>query len=584
MNAKKTSKKDISILICLAALLALAIFFTLPYLAKNAPSKEPADLNEYFGLSIAYPDMGAILLNDNYIDAQARLISGTWYIDIDTARKYIGETFYASIADRILLVTTADEVVKASDGELSYIRHAEEFGSASPAPETLQTDYAPYQILAGTSYVALDFLENFANLSWKAYTSPYRVKIETQWTERQIAGCKSAATLRTKANSQSPILKTLERAEKVIVLKRGENWSRVKTADAFIGYVENRRLSDAITEAANPITAYEAPAYTSLTSDEKICLVWNQVSVMDANAFLFDLLEEKGAEPVNVVSPTWFSINSETGTFDSRASRDYVDQCHARGLEVWALIDDFLSGLNRHELLSREANRHRLIAGLMSAAETYALDGINLDFEVVPVADALHFEEFIRELSVACRQAGLVFSIDNYVPRERTAHYNRKLQGEIADYVIIMGYDEHYDSHVGIGSVASLPFVEDGIVRTLAEVPANKVINAVPFYTRIWTTYKDGSTGSSAVGQTTQGEWLEKHEEAIPEWDEETSQNYVEYEKNGTLQQIWLEDAASQRARTEMMAKYSLAGIAVWRLGFGKPETWSVISEYLEKD
>lgn len=36
------------------------------------------------------------------------------------------------------------------------------------------------------------------------------------------------------------------------------------------------------------------------------------------------------------------------------------------------------------------------------------------------------------------------------------------------------------------GSVASLNFVKEGIEATLNAVPKEKVINAVPFFTRLW--------------------------------------------------------------------------------------------------
>ena len=46
-------------------------------------------------------------------------------------------------------------------------------------------------------------------------------------------------------------------------------------------------------------------------------------------------------------------------------------------------------------------------------------------------------------------------------------------KGLVVDYIVIMGYDEHY---VGsdAGSVASLPWVEQGVQDTIAEAPAAK--------------------------------------------------------------------------------------------------------------
>ena len=107
--------------------------------------------------------------------------------------------------------------------------------------------------------------------------------------------------------------------------------------------------------------------------------------------------------------------------------------------------------------------------------------------------------EFLRVLSISCRANNLVLSVDNYVPKNYNAHYNWKEQGIVADYVIIMGYDEHYGGSQEPGSVASIGFVEEGISTMVQSVPAEKVINAVPFYTRIWET-KGGQVQSQAVG------------------------------------------------------------------------------------
>ena len=99
--------------------------------------------------------------------------------------------------------------------------------------------------------------------------------------------------------------------------------------------------------------------------------------------------------------------------------------------------------------------------------------------------------------------------MDDYVPAVYSAFYNRKEQGTVADYVIVMGYDEHYAGGEA-GPVASLPYVEKGIADTLKEVPKEKVINSVPFYTRIWTE-KDGKTTSKAYGIRDAKNWIKEN-------------------------------------------------------------------------
>ena len=73
-----------------------------------------------------------------------------------------------------------------------------------------------------------------------------------------------------------------------------------------------------------------------------------------------------------------------------------------------------------------------------------------------------------------CRQNGLVLSVDNYVPKSFNTQYDRKEQGIVADYVVIMGYDEYYAGSPEAGPVSSYNYVKEGIEETLKEVPAKK--------------------------------------------------------------------------------------------------------------
>ena len=109
------------------------------------------------------------------------------------------------------------------------------------------------------------------------------------------------------------------------------------------------------------------------------------------------------------------------------------------------------------QLLSRTSRRENLINQLIAEAVQVGLDGINVDFELVSNECGEHYSQFIRELSVRCRQNGIVLSVDNYVPKGYNMQYNRKEQGIVADYVIIMGYDEHYGGSPVAGSVILSP-------------------------------------------------------------------------------------------------------------------------------
>ena len=301
---------------------------------------------------------------------------------------------------------------------------------------------------------------------------------------------------------------------------------------------------------------------------------------------------------LTTIAPTWFSVTDNSGNISSLASSTYVNYAHQLGLEVWALVDNFNNNVDQMELLSHTSARENLVNQLISEALTSGVDGINVDFEQIPTDVGEHYIQFIRELSVKCRINHLVLSVDNYVPKGYNEHYHRKEQGIVADYVIIMGYDEHFAGSYEAGSVASYNYVKEGIEETIKNVPANKVINAVPFYTRLWKEVPkteeeleeqkgteaglyDMKVTSEALGMSAA---LSRVTDAGAEitWNDEVKQNYAEWSgDDGATYKIWLEDASSLEAKLQLMKENNLAGTAAWKLGFETSDIWDLILKYV---
>ncbi|MDE6211928.1 MAG: SH3 domain-containing protein, partial [Lachnospiraceae bacterium] len=404
--------------------------------------------------------------------------------------------------------------------------------------------------------------------------------IYTEWNERQVAPITKDTQVRYQGGIKSDILTDVSEGDEVIVLEEMENWTKVKTQDSFIGYVENKRLGEKSAQTPTPVTDYVEPVYAANTRDHKINLGWHVVAGVGGNDTFGSVMEQ--TKGINVISPTWFTLVGNEGEFSSFADQSYVDKAHEMGLEVWALVGNTESvDVDLYEVLANTENRRRLIRGLVDVAQAYGLDGLNIDIENLSLDAGEPFVQFIRELSIACRKYGIVLSVDNYVPMNHTDHYNRAEQGVVADYVIIMGYDEHYKGSDQAGSVASIDFVENGIANTVAEVPAEKVINAIPFYTRIWET-KGTDVSSQAVGMEMAAEYIAAHD-IVTRWDEETCQNYGEYQSGESFCQVWLEDAESIKVKLNIMEKYGISGVASWRLGFETADIWDVIEEYMNR-
>lgn len=563
---KRGSSRAVPVLAAFLLILIIgAVGIITSYIKKYTPSDARMNLDEYYAQT--EEDDVALILQDTVSEMKGKLADGAVYIPYSAAVQQLGSRFYWDEETQTMLYTTANEVVSIAPESTSYTMGGETCTEEVPPVKKLGDDY----------YLALDFLQDHMQMTAEIYENPYRAVIRYKWGDVQTVSASEDTVIRYRGGIKSPILGDVAQGDELLLLEEMEDWSRVMTKDGLDGYVEKKALGS-VQETELAYTGDYEENFPSLTRDHKINLAWHQVTSEAANeAMENDIKDMTG---VNVISPTWFSVTSTEGSISSLASKEYVDKAHAKNLEVWGLIDNFNDNVSTYDTLVQKSSRKHIIDMLISEADRVGLDGINVDFETLTEEEAPHFIQFIRELSVACRREGLVLSIDNPVP-SYTYFYNRKEQGIVADYVIIMGYDEHTAGSPEAGSVASLPFVEEGITETLKEVPAEKVINGVPFYTRLWTVGNDGSVSSEVLGMDQADQYAEENGMEVY-WNTDVSQNYAEAEtENGKLQ-MWLEDEESLEAKMELVKEYDLAGSAAWKLGFERADVWKIISSYLQ--
>lgn len=564
-------KKLIPVFVAIVLIIIIAAAgFGAKIIDRYSYSKEYADLDEYFGIEGG--DDVPIILQDEMIEEHAKIWDNTCYFDLATVHQFLNDRFYEDKTEGLLLYTLPDAVIRAEIGSSEY----------STGNGGLNNEgYVIARYEGDALYIAADFVKKYTNFSYELFSEPYHMQLYTEWNERQTAKINKNTQVRYQGGVKSDILTDVSEGDSVIVLEEMEKWSKVKTQDAYIGYVENKRLTDKQNEEPVPVTDYKEPEYKSISKEQKINLAWHAIYSIAGNDTLAEVLA--GTKEVNVISPTWFVLTGDAGEFTSFASMDYVNTAHDMGLEVWALISNISDSeeLDMYELLSKTTTRTALIDNLISVAGQYKLDGINIDFEDIGIDTGEAFIEFIRELSIPCREKGIVLSVDNYVPMAYNDYYRRDEQGLVADYVIIMGYDEHHGNSAEAGSVASIDFVEKGIANTISDVPAEKIINAIPFYTRIWET-NGSEVSSQVVGMEMADEYVANHSIDI-NWDEKTCQNYGEYQSGNSYYQVWLEDDESIRVKLNVMDNYKIAGVAEWRLGLEKPSVWTAIEEYMNK-
>lgn len=578
---------------CLIELL-IVLFFIIVVVAvagifvwkKYGPSKVKADLNEYYGVDAA--EQAAVIVNNTILEQKGIVSDGQFYLPYEAVRQEIDGGFYWNAAEGTLRYTLPLDLVEVPAESKEYTN----------AGQRESKDYVIVKNIGDQTYIAVDFILEFGNVTAKTYKSPNRVVLFDDWGKVKTTTAKKDTQMRWLAGVKSDVLAEVKKGNRVYFIEEEGDWKKVRTEDGIIGYIKSSALKSVKTETIT--SSSKAPEYTSMTKDYKINLAWHQVTNEIANETLSETIAS--TQGLTTISPTWFTVADTVGNLNSIASSAYVDTAHAANLEVWALVRDFDGGIDSpeetYQLLSSSLARKTLIDNLMMQVQQYNIDGINVDFEKVSEECGEHFIEFIRELSIECRRNQKVLSVDNYVPMGFNSHYELEEQGKVADYVIIMGYDEHYAGSWESGSVASIDYVENGIRQATKDVSAEKVINAVPFYTRLWEEVPKTEQELAAQAGTEQAQYkmnvtsealgMQEAEACVAQagaavtWDEETQQNYAQWESDGATYKIWLEDSSSIEAKLKLMEKYQLGGVAAWKLGFEKPEIWSVIEKYIK--
>ncbi|MBO5551267.1 MAG: SH3 domain-containing protein [Lachnospiraceae bacterium] len=532
----------------LAVLVTVIVLLGNGLMSELGSSREKADLAGYLGLTEG--DGTALIIDGELAGDKAQVQNGTVFIPMGLANSVYDNFYYDSLEGH-LLVTGATKTTEGIQG----------------------TDYIPGE----TVYISLSFLNRFVPMYFEQYEEPSRIEIVTKPASVNNAETAEDAIMRVSADKKTPILMDIDKGETVQVIEENEDWAKVRY-QAVTGYMESKELDDDRQTSAIAISGGDEAdqQYTKHIRDHKIVLGFHNVAVTDANSYLIEAASQ--TKGMNVVAPTWFALADNEGNISDIVGASYVEKAHELGYEVWGVIDNFTNPVDTNEVLARTSKRLLLEQNLVNLALSYGLDGINIDFEQLQGETGDDFAQFLRELSIYTRANNLVLSVDNYVPQDYTDFYRRDIQGRVADYVIIMGYDEHTSASAEAGSVASIGFVTQGIEETLSEVPAAQVINAIPFYTRKWA-YEEGILSCESLGMREAAAFLADNGVQAA-WDAETCQNYASFEKNGVSYSIWLEDKESISSKLAVMAAHDIGGVACWKLTQETPDIWDVITSY----
>ncbi len=556
---RKKKKKIVRIVVLVTILLVLGVgaFFAWKLLG---PSTKKADITKEFNIG---KDEVALIIDGQISEKKGRVINGETYIPSDIAGAYMDNRIYVDTKEKILSYAT-------EEGVTDYALDEEKDGEK------------PLAEADGTLYVALGFIAKNAICEYKEYKDPNRITIFYDRAKTYSVGTLGREErVRKGPGNKYPYIMDMEEGEEFFIdpeTKAENEYQPIVTKDGIKGYIMTESIRK--TESKTMEFSKEPTSFTQKTIDGKVCLGWHNIGSENYTDLPMNV---SVATTLNVIAPTWFVVSDNKGNVSSIANKQYVDEAHAAGLQVWPTLKDFPSkGIKHTKVLGYTKYRRKLIKNVIALATELGVEGINVDFEQVPAKGAGGYLEFLRELVIEGHKNNLIISSDNYPIREYNSYYNPQEQGRVVDYVIFMAYDEHYSGSEQAGSVSSILYVQDAVAKGIQRVDKDRVVIGLPFFTRLWleTETNDGVELTSEVMNMSEAENWVYSRNLKPKWDKEVGQNYVECkEGKKKTYKLWMENEKSLKLKLKEVKNQDIAGAAFWAMGGERAVTWETIAK-----
>ena len=430
----------------------------------------------------------------------------------------------------------------------------------------------------GTIYIPITELEDVYGIEIKCLPDSKVLTVDSTSREQKKAIITKNVVVKS---STKFIAKTIDRVKKgsyVIVVSKDKGYTKIRTENGKVGYVKSNKI-------ANTVVVREEMQETKQITG-KVNLVWDYYSEVasapDRTGVTMD--------GVNVVSPAFFHLNTNGELTENvgQAGVAYIEWAHSNGYKVWPMVQNAGDGmLNVTSNIMNDYNkRQNLINKIVDYCVKYKLDGINVDFENMKQEDKDMYSRFIIELTPRLKDMGVVVSVDVTAPdgsETWSMCFDRNVIGDVADYIIFMAYDQYGTSSNKSGTTAGYDWVNVSLNKFLKteEIKNDKIILAIPLYTRLWTEDSSGNV----VKQTTVS--LKNIDKVIPSdvqktWDDNLKQYYVEYQDGSYTKKMWIEDEKSLKEKISLIKNNNLAGVASWEKGMETDNFWTFLKESLD--
>lgn len=438
--------------------------------------------------------------------------------------------------------------------------------------------YAHAENKEGTIYVPITELKDVYGIEIKYLPDSKVLTIDSTSKEQKKGIITKNVSVKSSTKFISKTIDKVKKGSYVIVVSEDKGYTKIRTENGKVGYVKTNKV-------ANTVVVREEMQETKQI-EGKVNMVWDYYSEVasapDRTGVTMD--------GVNVVSPAFFHLNTSGELTENVGTQGqaYIDWAHSNGYKVWPMVQNAGNGMLNvtSDIMNDYNKRQKLINQIVNYCVKYKLDGINIDFENMKKEDKDMYSRFIIELTPRLKDMGIVVSVDVTAPdgsETWSLCFDRNVIGDVADYIIFMAYDQYGTSSNKSGTTAGYDWVNLSLNKFLKteEIKNNKIILAIPLYTRLWTEDSSGKV----IKQSTVT--IKNVDSILPsgvnkQWDENLKQYYVEYQDGQYTKKMWIEDEKSLKEKINLINSNNLGGVASWEKGMETDNFWTFLKENLD--
>ena len=350
----------------------------------------------------------SVLCNNEIIKLDNEILEedGIVFFSKDDVKKLFDDNIYYIQSEGVLISTGKEHVL--------YMKKDENTCLIDDVTKEIEK---PLKEVNGMAYIPINEVSNVYGMEASYSKNTNRIILDSLDLEKKE--CKTIDKTRLKSGKiffSSTLSKVLV-GERLVVLDDSSNKLKVRNSDGLIGYVKAKKVDEIVTIRENK------------TSEEK-----KKIKVYSNYSNTSGVYEDFDVDTtlLNIVTPTFFHIDSDSGIIDVTNSNTatysiYKAWCDGNLLKI---MPSLTNNAPVSETLLNYDQRSKAINGLIDGLKKYQFKGVNINFESID--DINTFYRFIYELKPRCEKEGIVVIVtvnkNNNISRDKISN--------IVDYIV----------------------------------------------------------------------------------------------------------------------------------------------------